>query len=91
MRTASQPYPVLRPFSARVRRRHGDQRDVHRCGDRLAEVDRAAPADGEDTVSVTRLGGGLVDPVRRDLGPARVWPDRMVQHLPKMQPIYTQA
>jgi len=73
---------VRRPLGARVRRRNRDERDLGRGGDRLAEVDRAAAAQRDHAVDRARLGCGLVDEVRRHLGPARMRLDRQGEVVP---------
>src|SRR5512132_2417359 len=56
-----------RPLGARVRRRHGHEREAARGRDRLRGVDRAAAAHSDHAVDALRR----LDPVGRDLLPAR--------------------
>ena len=69
-----------RPLRARVRRRDGDERHSRRRRDRLAEIDRAAAADGDDTVARRRRR--LVDARGRHLVPARGRLERQLERIP---------
>ena len=63
-----------RPLRAGVRRRHGHERHVRCCRDRLAEVDGAATADGDHAAAGLR--GCVVDAFRRHLESSGVRIDR---------------